>query len=115
MKRRAVVPLLILIAAAATAGIITSKHHDGFSMYDSAVSNYDILDSTPYKKDPMRALADECKRQGIKFAFYYSIIDWHHPSQYVDAPEKDPTAGDHQTKMREGQKPAYVSYMKAQL
>src|SRR3954466_2781286 len=63
--------------------VITSKHHDGFSMYDSAVSNYDIVDRTPYKKDPMRALADEARKQGVAFAFYYSIMDWHHPSQYV--------------------------------
>ena len=95
--------------------VITSKHHDGFSMFDSAVTTYDIVDATPYKKDPMRALADECKRQGIKFAFYYSIMDWHHPAQYVDAPGKDPTAGHGQTKIREGRKQEYVDYMKAQL
>jgi alpha-L-fucosidase len=95
--------------------VITSKHHDGFSMFDSTVSPYTIVKSTPYAKDPMRALADEARRQGLKFAFYYSIMDWHHPSQYVDAPGKDPTAGDRQTKMRDGQKPAYVAYMKAQL
>jgi alpha-L-fucosidase len=95
--------------------VITSKHHDGFSMFDSAVTTYDIVDATPYKKDPMRALADECQRQGLKFAFYYSIMDWHHPSQYVDAPGKDPTAGNGQTKMREGRKQEYVDYMKAQL
>ena len=95
--------------------VITSKHHDGFSMFDSAATTYDIVDATPFKKDPMRALADECKRQGLKFAFYYSIMDWHHPSQYVDAPGKDPTAGHGQTKMREGRKQEYVDYMKAQL
>jgi alpha-L-fucosidase len=95
--------------------VITSKHHDGFSMYDSAVSTYDIVDATPYKKDPMRALADECRRQGIAFAFYYSIMDWHHPSQYVDAPGKHPDAGHGRTKMREGKKQEYVDYMKAQL
>lgn len=97
--------------------VITSKHHDGFAMYDSAVSTYDIVDATPYKKDPMRALADECRRQGITFAFYYSIMDWHHPSQYVDDPKKQkhPDAGHHQTKMREGRKQEYVEYMKAQL
>lgn len=95
--------------------VITSKHHDGFSMFDSAVTTYDIVDRTPFKKDPMRALADECRRQGLKFAFYYSIMDWHHPSQYVDAPGKDPTAGHGQTKMREGRKQEYVDYMKAQL
>ena len=95
--------------------VITSKHHDGFSMYDSAVSHYDIVESTPYKKDPMRALADESRRQGLKFAFYYSIMDWHHPSQYVDAPGKPADAGNRLTKMREGRKKEYVDYMKAQL
>jgi alpha-L-fucosidase len=95
--------------------VITSKHHDGFAMFDSSVSKYDIVDATPYKKDPMRALADESKRQGMAFAFYYSIMDWHHPSQYVDAPGKDPTAGHRLTKMREGRKQEYVDYMKAQL
>jgi len=95
--------------------VITSKHHDGFSMYDSAVSRYDIVDATPYKKDPMRALADESRRQGVKFAFYYSIMDWHHPSQYVDEPGKHRDAGHGQTKMREGRKAEYVDYMKAQL
>ena len=69
--------------------VITSKHHDGFAMFDSAVSDYDIVDRTPYKKDPMRALSDEAKKQGLKFCFYYSIMDWHHPSQFVNAPSKD--------------------------
>jgi alpha-L-fucosidase len=95
--------------------VITSKHHDGFSMFDSAVSTYDIVEATPYKKDPMRALADESRRQGLKFAFYYSIMDWHHPSQYVDEPGKHRDAGHGQTKMREGRKDEYVKYMKAQL
>ena len=108
-----------IVGAAKDAGmkyiVITSKHHDGFAMYDSAVSDYDIVDRTPYKKDPMRALADEARRQGIRFAFYYSIMDWHHPSQYVKAPGKLETAGHSKTEMREGQKPAYVAYMKAQL
>lgn len=95
--------------------VITSKHHDGFSMFDSDVSPYNIVKATPYKRDPMRALSDEAKKQGLKFAFYYSILDWHHPSQYVDAPGKDPTAGNRLTKMNNGQKPVYVAYMKAQL
>jgi alpha-L-fucosidase len=95
--------------------VITSKHHDGFSMFDSAVSDYDIINATPYKKDPMRALRDECEKQGIKFAFYYSIMDWHHPSQYVKAAGKHETAGNNKNEMREGQKDVYVTYMKAQL
>ena len=95
--------------------VITSKHHDGFAMYDSAVSRYDIVDATPYHKDPIKALAAEARKQGLKFCFYYSILDWHHPSAYVDAPGKDPTAGNRTTKMRPGGKEEYVTYMKAQL
>lgn len=95
--------------------VITSKHHDGFSMFDSRVSNYDLVDSTPYHKDPMRALADESKKQGLKFCFYYSILDWHHPSAYVDAPGKDPTAGNSQTLLKPGSKGEYLKYMKEQL
>jgi len=95
--------------------VITSKHHDGFSMFNSDVSNYDIVDSTPYRQDPIAALAREAKKQGLKFCFYYSILDWHYPAVYVDAPGKDPTAGNRTTKMRPGGKDEYVKYMKAQL
>ena len=95
--------------------VITSKHHDGFSMYGSEISNYDIVDSTPYHKDPIKALAAEAKKQGLKFCFYYSILDWHWPSAYVDAPGKDPTAGNRTTKLRPGGKEEYVKYMKTQL
>jgi alpha-L-fucosidase len=95
--------------------VITSKHHDGFSMFDSRVSNYDVVDATPYHKDPMRALADESKRQGLKFCFYYSILDWHHPSAYVEATGKEPTAGNNVTKLKPGGKEEYLKYMKEQL
>jgi alpha-L-fucosidase len=95
--------------------VITSKHHDGFSMFDSAVSDYDIVDSTPYGKDVMADLSRECQRQGIRFCFYYSIMDWHHPSQYVDDPEKHRTAGNGKNQIVDGQKEAYVQYMKTQL
>jgi alpha-L-fucosidase len=95
--------------------VITSKHHDGFSMFNSTVSKYNIVDATPYRKDPMRALADEARKQGLKFCFYYSIMDWHHPSAYVDAPGKDPTAGHNTTKLKPGAKEEYLKYMKEQL
>src|SRR6266542_3401236 len=78
-------------------------------------ADYEIVDSTPYTKDPMKALAVEARKQGLKFCFYYSILDWHYPSAYVDAPGKDPTAGNRTTKMRPGGKEEYVKYMKAQL
>jgi alpha-L-fucosidase len=95
--------------------VITSKHHDGFSLYNSTVSNYDIVDSTPYKKDPIKALALEAKRQGLKFCFYYSILDWHYPAAYTDAPGKDPTAGSRTTRLKPGGKEEYLKYMKTQL
>jgi alpha-L-fucosidase len=61
---------------------ITSKHHDGFCMFDSKLTGYDIVDATPYGKDPMKALAAACHKQGIKLFFYYSLLDWHHPDYF---------------------------------
>ncbi|MEG3768286.1 alpha-L-fucosidase [Alteromonas sp. 14N.309.X.WAT.G.H12] len=58
--------------------VITAKHHEGFAMYDSAVTNYDIVDATPYKKDPLKALAKACQDAGIGLGFYYSQYqDWY--------------------------------------
>jgi alpha-L-fucosidase len=51
-------------------------------MYDSKVSAYDIVDRTPYGKDVLRMLADECRKQGIKLFFYHSQLDWHHPDYF---------------------------------
>jgi alpha-L-fucosidase len=59
--------------------IITSKHHDGFAIFDSKISSYDIMDATPYRRDAIRALAAAAHRQGLRFGVYYSIMDWHHP------------------------------------
>ncbi len=61
---------------------ITSKHHDGFAMYDSKISDYNIVDKTPYGKDVIKMLADECRKQDVKLFFYYSQLDWHHPDYY---------------------------------
>ena len=59
--------------------IITSKHHDGFAMFDSKVSGYDIVHASPYHRDAVKALAAAAHRQGLRFGVYYSIMDWHHP------------------------------------
>jgi len=60
--------------------IITSKHHDGFAMYDSDISDYNISDATPFKRDVVMELADACRKEGLKFGCYYSVDrDWHHP------------------------------------
>ncbi|MBG0858995.1 MAG: alpha-L-fucosidase [Bacteroidales bacterium] len=68
------------VALAKAAGMkyitITSKHHDGFAMFDSKLTDWDIIDRTPYKKDVLKMLAEECRKQGIKLFFYHSHLDW---------------------------------------
>ncbi|MDN3666738.1 alpha-L-fucosidase [Algibacter miyuki] len=59
--------------------VLTSKHHEGFGLWDSKVSDYDVMDKSPFKRDIVKELAEACKKQGIKFCLYYSIVDWHHP------------------------------------
>jgi alpha-L-fucosidase len=58
--------------------VITSKHHDGFGLWDSKLTDWDIA-RTPFKRDPLQELAAACKEAGIVFCFYHSIMDWHHP------------------------------------
>src|SRR6267142_4643139 len=70
------------VAIAKNAGMkyitITSKHHDGFAMYGSKVSKYNIVDATPFKRDPMKELAEAAKKAGLKFGVYYcQTQDWH--------------------------------------
>jgi alpha-L-fucosidase len=70
-----------LVRAAKKAGmkyiVYTTKHHDGFAMYDSKVSDYNIVQRTPYKKDPLKLLADACQKEGIRLCLYYSLgRDW---------------------------------------
>ena len=71
------------VAIAKNAGmkyiVITSKHHDGFCIWDSKVTDYDIMDASPYKRDILKELADACKEAGVKLCFYHSIMDWHQP------------------------------------
>ena len=54
----------------------TTRHHDGFSMFDTAQSPYNIVDATPFGRDVLKELADECHKQGIRLHLYYSHIDW---------------------------------------
>ena len=65
-----------IVALAKSAGmkyiVITSKHHDGFAMFDSKVDPFNIVAATPFKRDPLKELAEECRKQGIKLGFYYS-------------------------------------------
>ena len=102
------------VALAKAAGMkyitITSKHHDGFAMFDSKISDYDIVDRTPYKKDVLKALADECHKQGIKLFFYYSQLDWHHPDYFPRG-----RTGRDAERPEHGNWPRYLDYMNAQL
>ncbi len=70
-----------IVALAKSAGmkyiVITSKHHDGFAMFDSKADPFNIVAATPFKRDPLKELAEECRKQGIKLGFYYSQDqDW---------------------------------------
>jgi alpha-L-fucosidase len=60
--------------------VITAKHHDGFAMYGSKVSPYNIVDKTPFNRDPLKELAAACAKRGLRLGFYYSQAqDWHEP------------------------------------
>lgn len=61
---------------------ITSRHHDGFSMFDTKYSDYDIVDATPFKRDVIKELAEECRKQGIRLHLYYSHLDWTREDYY---------------------------------
>ncbi len=89
--------------------VITSKHHDGFAIFDSKVSDFDVM-ATPFKRDILKELAAACRKQGMKLCFYHSIMDWHHPDYLPrrDWELKDrPAAGADYDR--------FVRYLKAQI
>jgi alpha-L-fucosidase len=89
--------------------VITTKHHDGFALFDSKDTSWDVM-ATPYGRDIIRQLADACRRGGIRLGLYYSIMDWHHPD-YLPRREWElqsrPAAG--------ADFDRYVAFMKGQL
>ncbi len=89
---------------------ITSRHHDGFSMFDSKVTDYDIVDATPYGKDIIKMLADECRKQGIKLFFYYSLLDWNRDDYFPRGRTGKGILG-----RGEGEWKDYIEFMKSQL
>ena len=71
--------------------VITSKHHDGFALFRSQATPFNIYDATPFQRDPLRELADACQRAGLKLGFYYSQAqDWHHPGGAAAGGHWDP-------------------------
>jgi len=89
---------------------ITSRHHDGFSMFHTAATKYNIVDWTPFKRDPMKELADECHRQGLKLFFYYSQLDWHNPDYWPRG-----RTGLKTGRPEQGSWPRYLDFMDSQL
>jgi len=89
---------------------ITSRHHDGFSMFDTQMTDYDIVDRTPYGKDVLKALAEECRKQGIKLFFYYSLLDWNRDDYFPRGRTGNGIQG-----RGEGKWEDYIAFMKGQL
>ena len=86
--------------------VITTKHHEGFCLWDSEHTEYDLGEATTFDRDILGELKVACDKYGIKYGTYYSIIDWHHPSQRAEQASNKPPMND---------KAGYVKYMKAQL
>ncbi len=87
--------------------VVTTKHHEGFSLWDSPSTTYDVM-ATPYRRDIMRQFADACRRHDMRLGWYYSIMDWYHPD-YL--PRRDWEARDAST----ADFSRYVAFMHAQL
>jgi alpha-L-fucosidase len=99
------------VAIAKAAGmkymVLTTKHHDGFCLWDTKETDYNIM-NTPFGRDVVRELAEACKRGGIRFGAYYSTCDWHHPAFPVGSP-----AGS--TQKPNPDMKAYDAYLQAQV
>ena len=94
--------------------VITSKHHDGFCMFNTKATDFNIVKDTPWHKDPLAMLSAACRQQGIKFCTYYSIMDWHSRDQLPAHPSAThPTYNP--THFAPGRKAAYLRYMKRQI
>ena len=91
--------------------VITAKHHDGFCMFDSQLTDYNIVKATPWHHDPLKDLSAECKKAGITFCVYYSDPDWHHP----EFPAEYSQHGFHGNPNPNADLEKYVVYMKGQI
>ena len=89
---------------------ITSRHHDGFSMFDSKASNYNIVEKTPYGKDVLKMLSNACKKHGLKLFFYYSQLDWFRDDYYPRGRTGNGISG-----RGTGNWDDYIEFMKSQL
>ena len=95
--------------------VITAKHHEGFCLWDSAYTEFDMANSALSGRDFLDELSKACRAQGIKFCLYYSIIDWNHPSQESNTEGDKAFSRWGQTVMREGRKQEYIDYQTNQI
>ncbi len=87
--------------------VITSKHHDGFCIWDTKLTDYNIM-NTPFHRDILKELSAACRKQGIVFSTYHSILDWHHPDYPLGSPGG-------KTEKPGANMDRYVAYLKGQL
>jgi alpha-L-fucosidase len=114
--------------------IITTRHHDGFCLFDTKYTDWNVVDATPFKRDIVKELSDACKEAGITFCAYYSILEWHHPAMELNTDFSDLEPFSDQAhdggpftnidstwrkygnvRVAEGRKEEFIEYMKAQL
>jgi len=89
---------------------ITTKHHDGFCMFGSQLTSYDVVDASHYRGDPLKEIAAACHEQKIKLFFYYSLLDWHHPDYFPLG-----KTGKHSGREIKGTWSRYVAYYQGQV
>lgn len=88
--------VLLAKAAGMKSVVITSKHHDGFCMFRSAYTKFNVVDATPYKKDVIKELSEACRRNGLKMGLYFSLIDWNYPQAWpISESNSDPITPEH--------------------
>jgi len=89
--------------------VITSKHHDGFCLFDSKMGDYSMAKATPFKRDVLKELAAACKDEGVTLCFYHSIMDWHHPDAQA------PSYPNYNGAKHNPNFPRYAEYLRGQL
>ncbi len=100
--------------AGASYVVFTTMHHDGFCMFKTSATRYNVVDDTPWHKDPTALLAQACRAQGLRFGTYYSVQNWYNPDQMPDAPDNGhPTY--FPTHFAPDGAARYLRYMKTQL
>jgi alpha-L-fucosidase len=103
-------------AAGMKYAVITSKHHEGFCMFESAFTDYDVI-NTPYGKDIIKEWVDAFRTEGLGIGFYYSLIDWHHPEYTIDRvhPQSVTTQAEYDELNKDRDMAVYREYLKNQV